>query len=165
MVDLSAGTDQVSDDGLSGGVDQLSGIENIEGSDQDDDITGSGVDNILNGEGGADKLSGGLGNDIFSYENESDSDGTTYLDEITDFNAGTGDGVTITDQIDLSHLVSGSFTFESGSSFNVGNASAFFNNSTKILEIDTDNDQLKDMEIKLTNTHIDTLDDSDFIIG
>ena len=47
------------------GFDQLVGIENLTGSQFNDELTGNALANILDGNGGADVLTGGRGNDIY----------------------------------------------------------------------------------------------------
>ena len=64
-VDLTAEIDQVSNDGF-GGVDQISGIENVSGSLFSDIITGDGENNSILGFAGNDVLNGGGGNDFLS---------------------------------------------------------------------------------------------------
>ncbi|MBE2278278.1 MAG: hypothetical protein IAE87_18510 [Rhodobacteraceae bacterium] len=59
-VDLQRGTGS---DG-EGGIDRLSGVENLDGSDFGDALTGDGQGNRLFGYDGADTLDGGAGNDI-----------------------------------------------------------------------------------------------------
>jgi Ca2+-binding RTX toxin-like protein len=61
-VDLTLGSNQVSDDGQ-GGVDNLTSIEDIRGSEFNDSITGDGNDNLLIGLNGDDLLAGGGGDD------------------------------------------------------------------------------------------------------
>ncbi|MFO1008226.1 MAG: calcium-binding protein [Planctomycetaceae bacterium] len=71
-----------SNDGLSGGVDTLSSIENVTGSDFDDSLTGDSLANeLIGGKGndtlvgrdGADILQGGIGNDSLNGGNGADS--------------------------------------------------------------------------------------------
>jgi Ca2+-binding RTX toxin-like protein len=72
-VNLAAGTGQ----GGTAHGDTLTNIENVDGSDHDDELTGdqfanklhgSGGNDILSGGGGADSLWGGYGNDTASYQ-------------------------------------------------------------------------------------------------
>ncbi|QXH34508.1 retention module-containing protein [Pseudomonas muyukensis] len=95
------------------GLDTLSGIENLVGSDYNDTLIGNDGDNLLNGgagndvlKGGAgndtliggrgdDSLSGGSGNDVFVWQK-----GDTGHDTVTDFTPGS-------DRLDLSQLLQG----------------------------------------------------------
>ena len=171
VVDLSATANTLVGSGTATGADgsdTLTGIENIEGSGFIDTITGDAGDNLITGLEGADILLGGSGADVFIYESTFDS-GVSAGDTIGDFDAGTS--TTAVDTIDLSSLVTGTFTylgltdgttnaFTGGST---GNTEARFNDSTKLLEIDADGDATVDMEIELTTTDGTLLDDSDFI--
>jgi len=64
IVDLSSGTWQYNP--LYGGPWTITGVENVNGTQLDDVITGDSGANILNGNGGNDLLVGGGGNDILS---------------------------------------------------------------------------------------------------
>ena len=95
------------------GLDTLTGIENLVGSDYNDTLIGNDGDNLLNGgagndvlKGGAgndtliggrgdDSLSGGSGNDVFVWQK-----GDTGHDTVTDFTPGS-------DRLDLSQLLQG----------------------------------------------------------
>ncbi len=59
-------------DTVRAGLDTLSGIENLTGSDYNDTLTGDAGDNILLGGAGADTLIGGDGFDEASYANSAD---------------------------------------------------------------------------------------------
>lgn len=162
VVDLSTGT--VSNDG-DGGNDTLSNIENVNGSEYSDTITGDSGVNVLFGDNGIDTLTGGAGVDTFVYLDLTDSAAGTG-DVITDFDAGTAN--TSVDKIDISALVQGTFSFvgDSTTSFaGSGNTSARFNDSTKTLEIDADGDATADMEIELQNVTLANLGDEDFNTG
>ncbi len=183
IVDLSATANALVGSGTAtggDGIDTLIGIENIEGSSFGDTLTGDAGNNVIDGlEGvdwitggsGADVLTGGTGADVFIYTSSLDSGIGVGRDIISDFDAGSGDGVTVADTIDLSSLITGTFTYlgltdGSTNAFtggSTGNTEARFNNSTKILEIDTDGDATVDMEIELSNTDGTVLDDTDFI--
>jgi len=169
VIDL--GTNTVSNDGYSAVTESISGVENVEGSHNGDQITGDAFANflmgndgndVLTGGGGADILEGGQGLDVFMYTSVADSGvGSVLRDVILDFDA------TI-DQIDLLAIVNGgTFDFrtdiEGGAFTGTANrVEARFNNETKILEIDTDSDQQADMEIELQNVDGATLDENDF---
>ena len=79
-----------------------------------------------------------------------------------------GDGSGVVDQIDLSGVITGAFSYlEEAQAFtNTGSAQAFYDSNSKILQIDADGDAQVDaeMEIKLT-TVTGTLDNTDFITG
>ena len=68
IVDLQSET---ASDGF-GGTDTLVSIENVIGSDFNDEITGDDSDNNLTGGGGDDILSGGLGDDVLIGDNGAD---------------------------------------------------------------------------------------------
>jgi Ca2+-binding RTX toxin-like protein len=63
-VDLA---DKSKNAGTDAAGDELIGIENLTGSDHDDDLTGDSKDNVLQGGKGADKLTGGDGIDTATY--------------------------------------------------------------------------------------------------
>ncbi|MBT7487613.1 MAG: hypothetical protein HN673_14685, partial [Rhodospirillales bacterium] len=70
--------------------------------------------------------------------------------------------------ISLEGVVSGAFSFvgdETTAFSGGGNASAKFNDTTKILEIDVDGNLTTDMEIELTNVALADLDDTDFSVS
>lgn len=92
------------------GNDVLINIENIEGSQFDDILTGNRGDNVifggagndtLSGGRGADTLTGGSGADTFSFDKKHVASGNTHhgVDRITDFGAG--------DRLDFSDLLKG----------------------------------------------------------
>ncbi|MGE7989820.1 retention module-containing protein [Pseudomonas sp. NPDC089554] len=95
------------------GVDTLTGIENLIGSDYNDTLIGDGGDNVLNGGlgndilkggGGNDTLIGGLGNDTLTGGAGNDTfvwqKGDVGHDTVTDFQPGS-------DRLDLSQLLQG----------------------------------------------------------
>ena len=95
------------------GVETLSGIHNLVGSDYGDTLIGSSADNVLNGGAGNDVLKGGGGNDILiggpgndtmTGGNGNDTfvwqKGDTGHDTVTDFTPGS-------DKLDLSQLLQG----------------------------------------------------------
>ncbi len=164
IVDLGAGT---ASDGW-GTTDTISNVENVEGSDFNDSITGNSLANNLEGGLGRDTIAGGAGNDRFIYRSEDDSGTTsTTRDWLTDFNAGTN--TTHVDQIDISDLVQGTFSYIGTGAFTAdGNTHARFESNgdgagVKLLEIDTDGDATADMQIQLNNNFDSaTLDTNDF---
>jgi len=91
-VNLGVGTQQNS---IGAGLDTLSSIENLIGSDYNDTLMGNGVDNQITGGLGNDMLTGGGGSDTFIWHR-----GDTGHDTITDFSLGN-------DHLDLSQLLQG----------------------------------------------------------
>ncbi len=91
-VNLGVGTQQNT---IGAGLDMLSSIENLIGSDYNDTLIGNGVDNQLTGGLGNDMLTGGGGSDTFIWNK-----GDTGHDTITDFSLGN-------DHLDLSQLLQG----------------------------------------------------------
>ncbi len=87
------------------GLDSLVSIENLDGGDGNDRITGNNLANALQGSkgndqleggGGADQLSGGLDADQFVYSQPADSGrGRSRRDTISDFNGGEGDRINL----------------------------------------------------------------------
>jgi subtilisin-like proprotein convertase family protein len=67
---------------------KISGIENIDGGDGKDHLTGSKVANLLTGGRGADVLTGGKGDDTFIYHVTGDSAAGKLHNVITDFSRG-----------------------------------------------------------------------------
>lgn len=95
------------------GTDRLTGLENLIGSQHDDELTGSAGDNVLIGLGGSDRLAGmagddtligGSGDDVLSGGAGSDTfvwlAGGSGVDHVTDFDPGQ-------DSLDLSDLLAG----------------------------------------------------------
>lgn len=92
------------------GSDKLHNIENLVGSDNNDQLSGNSLDNVIEGGAGDDKLSGGRGNDIlsggegadtFTFKKSDVVSGSDHygVDRITDFGAG--------DRLDFGDLLSG----------------------------------------------------------
>ncbi|CAK16632.1 retention module-containing protein [Pseudomonas entomophila] len=77
------------------GVDTLTSIENLIGSEYNDTLIGNGGDNVLTGGAGDDTLTGGGGNDTFVWQK-----GDSGHDTVTDFTPGS-------DRLDLSQLLQG----------------------------------------------------------
>ena len=84
--DVGSAFDATVTDG-SGGVDDLSSIEQVRGSQFDDFFNGNDADNRFRGEGGADTFTGGDGDDRFEYTRGDESVDMAY-DTITDFTSG-----------------------------------------------------------------------------
>lgn len=55
-----------------GGIDTLTNIERLTGSQYDDNLTGNADDNVLDGGSGADVMIGGLGDDVYYVDNVGD---------------------------------------------------------------------------------------------
>ncbi|MDD9876282.1 MAG: FecR domain-containing protein, partial [Magnetovibrio sp.] len=160
----------------------VSGIETINGGSGADTITvadstagtidggggadvitaGSGADAIVGG-GGADTLTGGSGNDTFTYTATSQS-AAGGGDTITDFDAATGS--TSADKIILDGLKTGTFSFIGASAFSGGgNTEARFDDTTKLLQVDTNGDGTADLEITLSGVSLSNLDGTDFLVS
>ena len=92
-VNLAAGTAQALSGGGTIGTDRLSSIENVTGSLGNDTLIGSSVANVIDGGAGNDRLTGGLGDDVFRFT------GLFGKDTVTDFNSGTGNAEVL--EIDL----------------------------------------------------------------
>ncbi len=144
VLDLSSGGTNLRQ---SDGTDSLQDIEAVEGSDQADILT----------DGAADR---------FIYES---TDLTADIDQISDFDAGAnGTPVGI---LDVSYIISGQPLLFLGNSSNETLSSggpgyeAQSNNNTKIIDMDTDSDQVAKMSVQLDNVVANNLDDGDFNVG
>jgi Ca2+-binding RTX toxin-like protein len=131
-VDLDTGTATDGWGGIWGlqGTDTLISIENVEGSNFNDSLTGDDGENTLAGGGGNDVLTGGFADDIFDYNALSDA-GTTG-DVITDFQAGGGDVLDLHDL--LVSIGAAADPFASGS----GHLRFFDAGSDTLVQIDSD---------------------------
>jgi Ca2+-binding RTX toxin-like protein len=159
-VDLATGK---ATDGF-GDEDSLFEIESVKGSNFDDNLSGGAGNDILTGIGGQDILTGNAGNDTFRYTSQDESL-IGSPDQITDFIADNDDPSH--DLFSLDGFLSGVFSFvgDSENSFTGGgNASAKFNDASKILEIDVDGNATTDMEIQLINVPLAKLDETDFLV-
>jgi Ca2+-binding RTX toxin-like protein len=160
-----------------GGSAVFSDIEDLRGTDFADTFIGNSSVNTIDGEGGNDTLTGGggadflkgdSGNDTFAYTAISDSaNGSGNHDTILDFNAGGSSS-----SIDIIKFSSGfgslttvSFFGDENSTFgsSSGNIEVRFNDSTKLLQVDGNDDGTIDMEIGLSNVSIANLDNTDFV--
>ena len=152
------------------GNDVVSGFDGndvIKGANGDDALYGgTGTDKLFGGNGadtlsggaGVDTLTGGDGIDRFTFTVITDS-ATGTPDVITDFNAAA------TDLLVFSGLLTGAFSFVGahGNAFaGGGNSSARFNDTTKLLEIDTDGNAAADMSITLKGVELANLSAADF---
>ncbi len=134
------------DDTLYGGADNdilkgNTGDDTLYGGIGNDKLIGGAGDDILVGGAGRDILKGGAGADTFVFNAISDSVSGAN-DRIKDFEIGI-------DQIDLSALIPGSFTFigDSGFSGTTAEIMAVQKNGNTILRIDVDGDGTADMRI------------------
>jgi len=118
-------------------------------------------DDVLIGGGGADNLTGGGGADRFIYTATTDSGPGAGRDTIADF-----DAFSPAEDIVLQGLLTGTFNFIGADSnaFGTGNTEARFNDTSKILQIDSDGNGAADMEITLSGVALVDLDNSDFTV-
>ncbi len=117
---------------------------------------GAGTDNFTGGTG-SDTVTGGAGADLFTFTAIAQS-ASGSGDVITDFTPGT-------DKLVFQGLLSGSFTFvgaHTNSFAGGGNSSARFNDTTKVLQIDSNGDGTADMEVTLTGVSGSSLSASNF---
>ena len=158
-IDLGAGTDTLNLGGAANNV-TVTNVETINGSTGADTITVSdsahGI--VIAGDGGADILTGGSGNDIFKYVSVSDS-ASGSGDTISGFDATNGD------ILNFGVFMATNFSFLGDHTVGFtanGNAQARFNDTSKVLEIDSDGSGAVDMTITLTGVALTDLDDTDF---
>jgi Ca2+-binding RTX toxin-like protein len=96
VVTMDSGAPQVTNDG-DGGQDTLVAIENINGSNLVDAVTGDGANNILSGNGGNDTIVGGGGDDtIEGGAGDDDLQGSGGTDTVTYVNAAAAVTVLLT---------------------------------------------------------------------
>jgi hypothetical protein len=183
-IDLGNSTDSLTLE-AGGNTVSVANIETVSGGSGDDNITdtgsttattfdgragndsisaGGGNDELIGGLGaGVDSLTGGAGSDTFSFLSASDS-APGSGDTITDFDA-TDDS----EDINLNGFAAGGFVFlgNEAQAFSGGsnNSEARFNDTSKLLEIDSDGDGTADMEITLTGVALADLDANDFTDG
>ncbi|MCF6303953.1 MAG: M10 family metallopeptidase C-terminal domain-containing protein [Rhodobacteraceae bacterium] len=119
-------------------------------------MIGGAGDDILVGGAGRDMLKGGAGADTFVFNAISDSVAGAN-DRIKDFEIGI-------DQIDLSDLIPGSFTFigDNGFSGTTAEIMAVQKNGNTILRIDVDGDGTADMRIFVSGSI--AFSETDFIL-
>jgi Ca2+-binding RTX toxin-like protein len=185
FVDLAAGTANQ----LAGTAetDTLTSIENVVGTAFDDQLQGDANANELSGGAGNDSLygfagddrlkaglgadllngdSGGSGSDIFIYESTSDSGvGSLLRDTITDFASGSD---TIEFAFGFNGQTSITYLGDSSNAFTAGTDNVLelrFDDTGRILQADTDDDGIADMEIALSSVaDADNLTANDFHI-
>ena len=115
--------------------------DTIKGKEGDDTIYGLfGNDTIIGGEG-ADNITGGSGSDIYTYTNKNESP------------AGGGDIIKDYEEDEKFDVSAITATFNIVPSFTSGGNTpeVTFNASTKLLQMDLDNDAVADMEVTLEN--------------
>ncbi len=139
------------------------GKDKLYGGAGNDTLRGNNGNDLLDGGAGQDTLTGGNGSDTFKFTATSQS-APGAGDTITDFNATDN-----FEKISLEGLLGtgGSFFFrgnQNQSFLTNKNSSARFNDTSKLLEIDTDGDGTKDMEITLTGVSLSDLDANDFTV-
>jgi Ca2+-binding RTX toxin-like protein len=121
---------------------------------------GDGNDTLVGG-AGVDTITGGSGSDTFRYTSTGDSS-TTLSDIIKDFDA-TDDS----EDIFLDGLLLGTFSFLGSEAIgftSTSNTEARFNDSSNLLEIDTDGNGTADMEMTLNGVALTDLDINDFTV-
>jgi len=127
---------------ISPGNNELPGINGTEGNDT---LEGGNGDDRLVGGPGIDRMTGGAGADTFHFQSAGDSPQGSP-DVITDFNGAAGD------RIHLASLVWPPLSFIGAHTnpFSAANVTEIrFNDTTKILEIDSHGNGTVDIEIKL----------------
>jgi len=132
----------------------------INGTAGVDTLTGAtGIDTITGG-ASSDTLTGGAGSDRFVYTSLTDAP-AAGTEAITDF-----DATDATEDIVLNGLLSGTFSYLGATTFTAtGNTEAIFNDTSKLLSIDTDGNGTTDLDITLTGVAIADLDATDFTIS
>ncbi len=138
--------------------DILRNIENINGSNYNDTITGTTASNVIYGGNGVDRLTGGTGADVFKYDATANSGiGAGLRDIITDFN------IAQLDKIDLSAFA-GTFAFKGTAAFGGGGPQVNHASTSGIttIGVDANGDNLLDFQIELTGTH--ALTATDFVL-
>lgn len=183
-IDGGGGVDTVSFEGSAAGVrlglnngnghdgdaegDSIVNVENVVGSDHDDQFTGDGEKNAIDGglgddtvTGGnkQDTLTGGGGGDTFAYGNTTHSQsGTTLRDLIVDFGQSAGNH----DVIDLSDIdakesngnSADAFTFIGSAGFDAeGQVRAVQLGADTLIHINTSGNSNADMQILLLELH------------
>jgi Ca2+-binding RTX toxin-like protein len=156
--------------GMAGGIDTVTGFENLIGSNYDDSLTGSSASNVITGGAGMDTLTGGLGADRFVYRSLGDTNSWSTNEKITDFSSAEGD------KIDLSGVAAATgvaFFFNATSSSLTGSGTPgeiVFNPGDPMvsymppyLMIDIDGNTMADMIISLTG--VTSFSASDLILS
>ena len=132
--------------------------ETFRGTTGNDTIAGGGGADTISGGIGQDVLTGGAAVDRFTFSATNHSL-TSMGDTVTNFNAVASDLLVFTG------LLSGSFNFvgnELQAFSGGGNSSARFNDTTDLLEVDTNGDASADMAMTLTGVALTDLSAADF---
>ena len=139
------------------------GSDTLDGGAGNDRLEGEGGNDVMIGGAGVDFMIGKGGSDTFVFDLGSaipeSGIGVGNRDSIADFEA---DG---TDTIQFTGVSSFSFMGDESQAFSGTGASGRFNDSLKVLQIDSDGDQLVDLEIELGGVDGADLDDTDFIVS
>ena len=154
---VGTGSDDTSDSELSSGA----GNDLLFGASGNDTLNGGDGNDTLVGGAGVDTITGGSGSDTFRYTSTGDSS-TTLSDIIKDFDA-TDDS----EDIFLDGLLLGTFSFLGSEAIgftSTSNTEARFNDSSNLLEIDTDGNGTADMEMTLNGVALTDLDINDFTV-
>jgi Ca2+-binding RTX toxin-like protein len=120
------------------GSDTLLSFENLTGSNYADTLIGNDANNVINGRFGSDSLTGGLGNDIFTFTTQL---GASNVDTITDFSV-VDDTIRLDDAV-FSALATGTLAADA---FVIGTGAAdaldriIYDDSTGALYYDGDGD-------------------------
>ncbi|MBI4969402.1 MAG: M10 family metallopeptidase C-terminal domain-containing protein, partial [Rhodospirillales bacterium] len=150
-VSVNLGTGIASDG--NGGTDGVVDFEKVIGSDYNDVLVGSVGNDAFIGGLGADNLTGGAGNDTFIYQSLAESDPGPN-DQINDFDIATDHiDLSAIPEISLGYLYKGSDGFDGGAFFEVA-----FDDGTDCLQVDTNGDTVKEMEIVVTGADSSTID-------
>ncbi len=122
--------------------------------DGDDVMRGGNRNDILIGGSGYDRLQGNAANDTFRFLDITDSDGTSQLDRIEDFEMGN-------DLFDLSYMFAFTLDMAIGGAFTGSGASAKVheNNGNSLVSVDADGDMTWDFRVVVKDTLGMTLDD------
>lgn len=114
------------------------------------------LSDTINSGDGADTITLGLGTDYLSFDSVTQS-AVGNGDTVTDYNANA-------DLLIFSGFLTGTFSFIGAGAFTGGgNSQANFNDTTKLLSVDTNGDGLADMQLTLNGVSIANLGNNDFL--